>query len=91
MKDHKEKKEPLPLRIPGWLFDEINAEAKEKGVSRTEIAEYRLQHYATPLTPALMNELQNDANKKYENLKDDQPEEAIRIQRKVMELWKLLK
>ena len=91
MKDHKEKKEPLPLRISGRLFDEIDAEAKEKDVSRTEIAEYRLQHYATPLTPALMYELQNNANMKYEELKDNQPEKAIEIQRKAMELWKLLK
>ena len=79
------------MNVPQNLFDEIDNEAKGKGVNRTDVAVYRLQHYATPLTPALMYELQNDANKKYEELKDNQPEKAIEIQRKAMELWKLLK
>ena len=91
MKNDKEKKVPLPINVPQWLFDEIDHEAKEKGVNRTDVAVYRLQHYPIPLTPALMMELQNGANKKYEELKDDQPEEAIEIQRKVMELWNSLK
>ena len=91
MKNDKEKKVALPINVPQWLLEEIDHEAKEKGVSRTDVAVDRLQHHATPLTPALMYELQNDANKKYEELKDDQPKEAIKIQRKVMELWKLLK
>lgn len=91
MKNKKEKRVPFSMKMIERLFDEIDAEAKEKDVSRTEIAEYRLQHYATPLTPALMYELQNNANMKYEELKDNQPEKAIEIQRKAMELWKLLK
>lgn len=89
-KNKKEKKVPLPLKVPESLFMELSQEAKEKNISRSEVALYRLQHCATPLTPALMKELQDSANKKYEELKDDQPEEAIRIQKEVMRLWKYL-
>ena len=61
------------------------------GIPRSDVAAYRIEHYPIPLTPELMMELQNDANKKYEELKPNMPEEAIKIQKKVMELWKLLK
>ena len=91
MRKDKEKKVPLPINVPQWLFDEIGHEAKEKGVNRTDVAVYRLQHYPIPLTPALMVELQNDANKKYEELKADMPEKAVKIQKEVIKLWKLLK
>lgn len=91
MKDPKEPKVPLPVKVPKSLYDEIDTEAKEKGVPRTEIVEYRLKHYPIPLTPELMVKLQDEANKKYEDLKPDMPKEAIRIQKEVMKLWKLLK
>ena len=91
MKDPKEPKVQLSIKVSKTLFDEIDAEAKAKGVSRTEIAEYRLKHYPIPLTPALMVELQNDANTKYEELKTDMPEDAVAIQKEVMKLWKRLK
>ena len=80
----------FPLRVPKYLKDEIDAEAKAKGVYRSEVAVYRLQHYASPLTVELLVELQNRANDKYEQLKDKQPAEAEEIQRKVLELWKYL-
>ena len=91
MKDPKEPKVQLHLKVSKSLFEEIAAEAKAKGVTRTEIAEYRLKHYPIPLTPPLMVELQNSANKKYEELKPDMPEEAVRIQKEVLKLWKRLK
>ena len=91
MKDQKEKKVPLPMKVRESTLQELDQIAKEKGVPRSDIAAYRIEHYPIPLTPELMAELQNSANKKYEELKPDMPEEAVRIQRKVMELWKLLK
>lgn len=91
MKDQKTKKVPLPLKVPEALFNEIDREAKEKGIPRSDVALYRLQHYPIPLTPELMVELQDAGNSKYEELKPDQPQEAIKIQKKVMKLWKLLK
>lgn len=86
MKDQKDKKVPLPLKVPESLFNELDQEAKEKGIPRSDVALYRLQHYPIPLTPQLMAELQNDANRKYEELKSDQPKEAIKIQREVAKL-----
>lgn len=91
MKTQTDKKVPLPLKVHESVFNEVDQAAKEKGVTRSDEVEYRLKHYATPLTPQLMVELQNDANKKYEELKADQPEEAIKIQKEVMKLWKCLK
>ncbi len=91
MKTQTDKKVPLPLKVHESVFNEVDQAAKEKGIPRSDEAEYRLQHYATPLTPQLMVEFQNDVNKKYEELKTDQPEEAIKIQKEVMKLWKRLK
>lgn len=91
MKKKKEPKVQLPAKVSQSLFDEIDAEAKEKGVPRTEIVEYRLKHYPIPLTPALMYELENKKNKKYGDLKPDMPPEAIKIYKEVARLWKCLK
>ena len=90
MKDQKDKKVPLPMKVRQSTFDELDQIAKERGIPRSDVAAYRIEHYPIPLTPELMLELQNKANAKYEELKDDMPEEAIKIQKKVMELWKLL-
>ena len=87
----KDPKVQLPLRVSRSLYDEIDAVAKTKGIPRSSEAEYRLKHYPIPLTPELMVELQNKATKNYEELKSDMPEEAIKIQKEVMKLWKLLK
>lgn len=90
MKDQKDKKVPLPMKVRQSTFYEVDQIAKEKGIPRSDVGAYRIEHYPIPLTPELMFELQNKANVKYEELKDDMPEEAIKIQKKVMELWKLL-
>lgn len=91
MKDRKEKKVAFPLKVPEYLLEEIDAEAKAKGITRSEVALNRLQHYPIPLTPELMMMLQNKANVKYEELKVNQPAEAIKIQKEVMRLWNKLK
>ena len=91
MKERNEKKVPLPLKVPEYLLEEIDAEAKVKSLTRSEVALYRLQHYPIPLTPELMSELSNNANMRYEELKAEQPEEAIKIQKEVMALWNRLK
>jgi len=89
--NNKDTKVPLPLKVRKSRLNEIEEEARKRGVPRSKIAEERINHYPIPLTPALMYELQNGANRKYEELKDDQPEEAVRIMKEVMKLWKLLK
>lgn len=54
MNNQKDKKVPLPLKVHESVFDEVDQTAKEKGIPRSDEAEYRLKHYATPLTPQLM-------------------------------------
>ena len=79
------------LKISESVLKEIEAEAKAKGVTKSEIANERLKHYATPLTPELLVMLQNKANIKYEELKENQPEEAIKLVKDVMDIWNRLK
>ena len=82
-----ETKVQWSLKIPESVLKEMDAEAKAKGVTRSEIANERLQHYATPLTPDLLVMLQNNVNLKYEELKEDLPEEAMQLVKDVMDLW----
>ena len=49
MNNQKDKKVPLPLKVHESVFDEVDQTAKEKGIPRSDEAEYRLKHYATPL------------------------------------------
>lgn len=60
-------------------------------MTRSEIANDRLRHYATPLTPELLVLLQDKGIEKYEQMKADQPEEAVKIVEEVMKLWNRLK
>ena len=71
MKDQKDKKVPLPMKVRQSTFDELDQIAKERGIPRSDVAAYRIEHYPIPLTPELMLELQNKANAKYEELKDE--------------------
>ena len=89
-KKKKDKRVDFPLKVPQSLREEIVAEATEKGVYNSTIALYRLQHHATPLTPALLADLQNRSNAKYEEYKDSQPEEAQKILEEAMALWRHL-
>ncbi|WP_294412593.1 hypothetical protein [uncultured Ruminococcus sp.] len=90
-REPKDPKVPLPLKVQKSLFDEIDQEAKEKGVPRTDVAVGRLKHYPIPLTPALMYELENKKNQKYGDLKPDMPQEALDVYEEVARLWKRLK
>ena len=100
MKDQKEtkiKREPkdpkvlLSLKVPQSLYNELDKEAKDKGITISEEARNRLKHYPIPLTPALMYELENAKNKKYEDLKPNMPQEALEVYEEVRKLWNILK
>ena len=73
------------------MTEELDNEAKANGKTRSEIANDRLRHYATPLTPELLVLLQDKGIEKYEQMKADQPEEAVKIVEEVMNLWNRLK
>ena len=66
-REPKDPKVPLPLKVPLSLFNELDQEAKEKGISRSNVALDRLKHYPVPLTPALMYELENAKTCVYNN------------------------
>ena len=90
-REPKDPKVPLPLKVPKSLFNELDNEAKEKGVPRSDVALDRLKHYPIPLTPALMYDLENAKNKKYEDLKPNMPQEALDVYEEVSILWRRLK
>ena len=100
MSDHNEKNNkkppkdpmvPLPVKVPQSLYNEINKEANDKGISISEEARYRLKHFPVPLTPSLMYQLENAKNKKYEDLKPNMPQEALDVYEEVARLWNILK
>ena len=80
----------LPLRVPQELKDELAEAAKAKGISRTAEAEQRLKNKPVMLTPELLVNLQDKANVRYQELMNDQPDEADRILKEVYQLWKSL-
>ena len=82
-----ETKVQWSLKISESVLKEIEAEAKAKGVTKSEIANGRLQHSPISLTPELLVMLQNNVNLKYEELKEDLPEEAMQLVKDVMDLW----
>ena len=90
-REPKDHKVPWPLKVPQSLYNELDQEAKDKGVSLSDIARYRLKHYPIPLTPALMYEMENEKNKKYGDLKPDMPQEALDVYKEVARLWNILK
>ena len=82
-----ETKVQWSLKTPKSVLMEMDAEAKAKGVTRSEVANGRLQHSPISLTPELLVMLQNNVNLKCEELKENLPEEAIQLVKDVMDLW----
>ena len=90
-REPKDPKVLLSLKVPQSLYNELDKEAKDKGITISEEARNRLKHYPIPLTPALMYELENAKNKKYEDLKLNMPQEALEVYEEVRKLWNILK
>lgn len=87
---NKSTRVPLPLRVPQDLKDELAEAAKANGISRTAESELRLRNKPVILTPELLVNMQDKANIKYNEMKDDMPEEAERMIEEVTRLWKYL-
>lgn len=90
-REPKDPMVPLPLKVPQSLYNELDKEAKDKGITISEEARNRLKHYPIPLTPALMYQLENNKNQKYGDLKPNMPQEALDICEEVRKLWNILK
>ena len=59
----KEKTTLKPIRIPDSVIDEIEEVAATEGSDFSKIANYRLKHFESLLTPAKIARIQNASNK----------------------------
>lgn len=91
MKQTKRKTILKPLRIPEPVVNDIEREAYKKNTTFSDVANYRLQHYNAPLTPALLAKMQDIANLATEAANQSSPTKANIVQMEVALLWKSLK
>ena len=96
----KDNKVQIPARIHKSILDNLKDEVKyenerlsAEGLPKTnlgKIIEYRLQHFESTLTPAILAKMQNITNTAVDVLKDNDPEKAADLQTEVDALWKSL-
>lgn len=91
MNNEKQLTVKKSIRIPKCVASEIKKEAAKKNQSFSDTVNYRLQHFQSPLTPAIMGKIQNIANIATEAIKKYDPQKADVIQKEEAELWKYLK
>lgn len=91
MNNEKQSTVKKSIRIPKRVAEEIEKEAAQKNQSFSDTVNYRLQHFQSPLTPAIMGKIQNIVNKATEAVKEYYPQKADVIQKEEAELWKYLK
>lgn len=91
MNNEKQSTVKKSIRIPKRVAEEIEKEAAQKNQSFSDTVNYRLQHFQSPLTPAIMGKIQDIVNKATEAVKVYDPQKADVIQKEEAELWKYLK
>lgn len=91
MNNEKQSTVKKSIRIPKRVAAEIEKEAAEKNQSFSDTVIYRLQHFQSPLTPAIMGKVQDIVNKATEAIKEYDPQKADVMQKEGAELWKYLK
>lgn len=91
MNNEKQSTVKKSIRIPKRVAEEIENEAAEKNQSFSDTVIYRLQHFQRPLTPAIMEKIQDITNKATEAIKEYDPQKVDVMQKEVAELWKSLK
>lgn len=62
MNNEKQSAVKKSIRIQKCVASEIEKEAAKKNQSFSDTVNYRLQHFQSPLTPAIMGKIQNIAN-----------------------------
>lgn len=87
----KEKTICKPIRIPESVVEEISKEAETGNKTFSEVANYRLKHYESPLTPAITVRIQNIVNMAEELSGGFSKEQKKEFQKEVSALWKSLK
>lgn len=91
MNNEKQSTVKKSIRIPKRVAEEIEKEAAQKNQSFSDTVNYRLQHFQSPLTPAIMGKIQNIANIATEAIKKCDSQKVDVMQKEVTELWKYLK
>lgn len=91
MNNKKQSTVKKSIRISKCVAEEIEKEAAKKNQSFSDTVNYRLQHFQSPLTPAIMGKIQNIANIATEAIKKYNSQKVDVMQKEVTELWKYLK
>ena len=84
-KTQRETKAQISVKIPKALLNEIDRTAKEQGVPRTKIIEYRLHVTENPI----MANIQNVINLSLEGAKTGSQEKVNEAQREANKLCQL--
>ncbi len=87
----KEKTMAKAIRIHESVVEEINREAKAQNTTFSDIANYRLKHFTSTLTPAITAKVQDIVNKAEKLVGEYASKEAESLQKEVAELWKYVK
>lgn len=88
-KTQRETKAQISVKISKALLSDIDRTAKEQGVPRTRIIEFRLKATENPITPAIMAHIQNVINLSLEGAKTGSPQKVHAAQKEANKLWQL--
>lgn len=72
------------------LAEDIEYEAKKRGIKPNAVMNERLAHHKNSLDPPLMAKIQNFANHASRAVQANAPEEANKIQKEANEIWTFL-
>ncbi len=87
----KEKTVLKPLRIHESVVKEIEQEAIDTNTNFSQIANYRLRHHDSTLTPAITAQIQNIVNTAEELVGRYAPKEIATLQKEAVKLWMNMK
>lgn len=92
MKKEKEPSVKKSVRIPTDVVKELELEAKEKfNGNFSDTVVYRIKHFKSPLTPAVMRKVQDLTNDAVGAVKETDPKKAEEMQKEADDLWKFLR
>lgn len=72
------------------LAEDIENEAKKRGIKPNAVMNERLAHHKNSLDPPLMSKIQNFANHASRAVQENAPEEANKIQKEANKIWTFL-
>lgn len=79
------------IRIPESVYNEIMEEAERTNSDFCKVANYRLKHFGSGLTPDITSRICNIVNESYELVEEHEPTRLENIREDAIYLCKLLK